>query len=173
MAGFELPAEAQALRNILTRSFSRIPATYVSAKIMRFATLMSLGRRLSPASGIYPIRSLIAALPLRCSADCLTNPSSGFAGIHRAGGNKLRERASRWASGTSVLRQSRPELPDQLNDRAQDGWEPLLSRSGRLRRPVHARVRPQSCYRDPALEPKTSRYARWPTAGYLQCASGC
>jgi hypothetical protein len=41
---------------------------------------------------------------------------------------KLRERLALWASAKNVtLRQTEPQLPDQLSDRAQDGWEPLLA----------------------------------------------
>ena len=40
----------------------------------------------------------------------------------------LRERLSSWAAAqVDTLRSARPELPDSLDDRAQDGWEPLLA----------------------------------------------
>ncbi len=41
----------------------------------------------------------------------------------------LRERAERWAAEETVdrLRHAEPELPEQLDDRAQDGAEPLLA----------------------------------------------
>lgn len=40
----------------------------------------------------------------------------------------LRDRLEAWASGAvEGLRAARPELPEELHDRAQDGWEPLLA----------------------------------------------
>jgi hypothetical protein len=40
----------------------------------------------------------------------------------------LRERLAAWARGaTETLRAAEPHLPDELNDRAQDVWEPLLA----------------------------------------------
>jgi hypothetical protein len=40
----------------------------------------------------------------------------------------LRRKASRWAEDSlEVLRMARPALPEALNDRAQDHWEPLLA----------------------------------------------
>ncbi len=43
-------------------------------------------------------------------------------------GAGLRDRAARWASQhVDALRPARPSLPEQLNDRAQDNWEPLLA----------------------------------------------
>ena len=40
----------------------------------------------------------------------------------------LRERLERWAAAhVGVLRDARPEIPEALDDRAQDGWEPLLA----------------------------------------------
>src|SRR5207253_6950693 len=40
----------------------------------------------------------------------------------------LRQRAEAWAAAAlKTLRQSRPALPHELDDRAQDGWEPLLA----------------------------------------------
>ncbi|OGO51921.1 MAG: hypothetical protein A2148_04545 [Chloroflexi bacterium RBG_16_68_14] len=40
----------------------------------------------------------------------------------------LRERLERWAAAhVDPLRDARPEIPDALDDRAADGWEPLLA----------------------------------------------
>jgi Protein of unknown function (DUF3631) len=40
----------------------------------------------------------------------------------------LRRQAKRWAEdNVETLKQKRPALPDALNDRAQDNWEPLLA----------------------------------------------
>jgi hypothetical protein len=40
----------------------------------------------------------------------------------------IREALAAWAEkAVADLRDARPELPDALNDRAQDGWEPLLA----------------------------------------------
>ena len=40
----------------------------------------------------------------------------------------LRERLEHWAGAhLDTLRDARPEIPDALDDRAQDGWEPLLA----------------------------------------------
>lgn len=40
----------------------------------------------------------------------------------------LREALGTWAQGSlERLREARPNLPEELNDRAQDGWEPLLA----------------------------------------------
>ena len=42
----------------------------------------------------------------------------------------IRVALARWAADEAVvaeLREARPELPDELDDRAQDGWEPLLA----------------------------------------------
>jgi Protein of unknown function (DUF3631) len=40
----------------------------------------------------------------------------------------LRERLAAWATdATEALRAAEPDLPDELNDRAQDVWEPLLA----------------------------------------------
>jgi hypothetical protein len=40
----------------------------------------------------------------------------------------IRERAERWAAANvEALRESRPAIPDYIDDRAIDGWEPLLS----------------------------------------------
>jgi hypothetical protein len=45
-----------------------------------------------------------------------------------AAAQPLRQRLAGWAEISSDgLRDARPELPDELNDRAQDGWEPLLA----------------------------------------------
>jgi hypothetical protein len=42
--------------------------------------------------------------------------------------NELRERFTAWAEAAiPELRQARPALPEQLDDRAQDAWEPLLA----------------------------------------------
>jgi hypothetical protein len=38
----------------------------------------------------------------------------------------LRERLMQWTAAAD-LREARPEMPDALDDRAQDGWEPLLA----------------------------------------------
>ena len=43
----------------------------------------------------------------------------------------LRRKAARWAGDNlEVLKDARPEIPQALNDRAQDNWEPLLSIAG-------------------------------------------
>ncbi|MDP6078013.1 MAG: DUF3631 domain-containing protein, partial [Acidimicrobiales bacterium] len=40
----------------------------------------------------------------------------------------LARKAARWAQDNiAVLRAARPQVPDQLNDRAADNWEPLLA----------------------------------------------
>jgi hypothetical protein len=40
----------------------------------------------------------------------------------------LRRKAARWADDhIEALRDARPDIPEQLNDRAQDNWEPLLA----------------------------------------------
>ncbi len=42
--------------------------------------------------------------------------------------NPLREQIARWAEDhVDVLADARPSLPDELDDRAQDAWEPLLT----------------------------------------------
>lgn len=48
----------------------------------------------------------------------------------RPEGEALRDRLAAWADDPvllDVLEQARPGLPDELDDRAQDGWEPLLA----------------------------------------------
>jgi len=44
----------------------------------------------------------------------------------RAASAPLREQIERWGRAAS-LREARPALPDELDDRAADGWEPLLA----------------------------------------------
>jgi len=45
-----------------------------------------------------------------------------------AEGHALRDRLGDWLEPSyDYLVQSRPALPDQLDDRAQDVWEPLLA----------------------------------------------
>jgi hypothetical protein len=45
-----------------------------------------------------------------------------------AGGHLLRDRLADWLEPqVEHLRAARPELPDELDDRAQDAWEPLLA----------------------------------------------
>jgi hypothetical protein len=45
-----------------------------------------------------------------------------------AAAEPIRARLAAWAEGAiDALREARPELPDVLNDRAQDGWEPLFA----------------------------------------------
>jgi hypothetical protein len=45
-----------------------------------------------------------------------------------AAAEPIRSRLAAWAANAvDALREARPELPDVLNDRAQDGWEPLLA----------------------------------------------
>ena len=48
---------------------------------------------------------------------------------HRAELEKLRDELASWASEDVIekLADARPELPDELHDRAQDVWEPLLA----------------------------------------------
>ncbi|MBI3046850.1 MAG: DUF3631 domain-containing protein [Acidobacteria bacterium] len=45
----------------------------------------------------------------------------------RAEAMPIRDRLATWAKEAAALRDARPELPDQLSDRAQDVWEPLLA----------------------------------------------
>ncbi len=47
----------------------------------------------------------------------------------KAKAKKIRERLAAWATPVTVksLRAARPQIPPALNDRAQDGWEPLLA----------------------------------------------
>jgi predicted pyridoxine 5'-phosphate oxidase superfamily flavin-nucleotide-binding protein len=54
----------------------------------------------------------------------------------------LRDRAQEWAeSHLDTLREARPEIPDELHDRAQDAWEPLLAIADAAGRPWPERAR--------------------------------
>ena len=47
--------------------------------------------------------------------------------VEEAAGS-LRERAERWATANiEALREARPDIPDYIDDRAIDGWEPLFA----------------------------------------------
>jgi putative DNA primase/helicase len=57
----------------------------------------------------------------------------------------MRSRCARWAGDNAIaLAEARPEIPDELNDRQADSWEPLLAIAERAGRDVW-RPGPRGC----------------------------
>jgi len=82
-------------------------------------------------AGIGDLPDTIAdcSLPIRLKRRARTEPAERFrARDVTAEGTPLRERLSDWADETlDELAAARPEMPEQLDDRAQDACEPLLA----------------------------------------------
>lgn len=69
----------------------------------------------------------------------------------------LRQKALRWATDNSeALRDSEPDLPDELHDRAQDNWEPLFAIANLLGKEWPAKARKTAIVLSP-LDADTER----------------
>jgi hypothetical protein len=80
-------------------------------------------------AGIGKLPDTVAdrSIPIRLARRKKSEPVERFrARAARAVALPLREQIERWAK-TADLRERRPELPTELDDRAADGWEPLFA----------------------------------------------
>ena len=81
------------------------------------------------ASSLLPDTLVDRSIVIRSQRRTRSEPVERFRrrGVE-AEANGLRDRLDAWAAeATDALERARPELPDELDDRAQDAWEPLLA----------------------------------------------
>lgn len=123
---------AEALRGILNAGYRRGGAASLcvrSGKDFGLVDFPVFGAKAIAGIGKLPSTIQDRSISIKLKRRATNEPVKRFRARDAVGeAAPIRERLTRWAAGAvSALKSARPELPEALDDRAADGWEPLLA----------------------------------------------
>lgn len=130
---FTVKGNREDLRSLLNAGYQRgagVMRCEVNGKSIQVVRYDAFGPKVVAAIGSLPDTVADRSIPIRMRRRAPHEHVTRFrVRDAKAEAERIREALAAWATPSTVelLRAARPEIPPALNDRAQDGWEPLLA----------------------------------------------